>query len=311
MKPNVTYNSTALKQKQNINIFTRMKDNYQKYSIAYWFIFPTLLYLAVFQLYPLIESIRLSFTNLNFLIPTSGKFVGLKNYKELLFNDPNFWGIVGKSLIWVILSTVLQYLIAVPAAIILNQKIKLRSLWRGLMMVPWVTTIVIMGLIWKWIYDGDYGLLNHYLGTKFVWLGNSMTVWPAILLASTWKGFPYATLMMLAGLQGIDKSLLEAASIDGCSKVQSFFKVTLPLLTPILAVSAMISVVITWTKFEMIWVLTAGGPGVKTSILPTYIYTKSFQYYSMGMGSAVAVISMLVMIIFIAFYFILLKRLQD
>ena len=138
-----------------------------------------------------------------------------------------------------------------------------------------------------------------------------MTVWPAILLASTWKGFPYATLMMLAGLQGIDKSLLEAASIDGCSKVQSFFKVTLPLLTPILAVSAMISVVITWTKFEMIWVLTAGGPGVKTSILPTYIYTKSFQYYSMGMGSAVAVISMLVMIIFIAFYFILLKRLQD
>ncbi|MEH7248057.1 sugar ABC transporter permease [Neobacillus niacini] len=311
MKSSVNYNRTILTQERTPGKLTVIRDNYKKYSIAYWFILPTLLYLAVFQVYPLFESIRLSFTNLNFLIPTSGEYVGFQNFKELLFNDPEFWGIVGKSLFWVLVSTVLQYLIAVPAALILNQSIRFRSLWRGLLMVPWVTPIVIMGLIWKWIYDGDYGLLNHYLGTDFVWLGDDRTVWLSVLLASTWKGFPYATLMILAGLQGIDRSLLEAASIDGCSRFQSFFRITLPLLKPVLAASAMISIVITWTKFEMIWVLTGGGPGVSTSILPTYIYTKSFQYYDMGLGSAVAVLSMIVMLIFIAFYFKLLKKLQD
>ncbi|WP_163182676.1 carbohydrate ABC transporter permease [Neobacillus sedimentimangrovi] len=310
MKSDLSYSNTIYRERRP-GMLTVIRENYKIYSIAYWFILPTIVYLGVFQLYPLIESFRLSFTNLNYLIPTSGQYVGLDNYKELLFHDLHFWRIVGKSFVWVILSTILQYLIAVPAAVILNQKLKMRSLWRGLIMVPWVTPIVIMGLIWKWIYDGDYGLLNHYLGTDFVWLGDSKTVWPSILLASTWKGFPYATIMILAGLQGIPKSLLEASYIDGCSKFQSFFKVTLPLLTPILAVSAMISVVITWTKFEMIWVLTAGGPGVKTSILPTYIYTKSFQNFEMGMGSAVAVLSMLIMIIFILLYFRILNRVQD
>lgn len=287
-----------------------LKTNYKKYSEAYWFILPTMLYLGIFQLYPLIESIRLSFTNLNFLIPASGNFIGLANYKELLFHDHNFWKIVGNSFFWVFLSTIFQYLIAIPAALILNQNVRFRSLWRGLLMIPWVTPIVIMGLIWKWIYDGDYGLLNYYLNTDIVWLGNESTVWLSILLASTWKGFPYATLMLLAGLQGIDKSLLEAAAIDGCSKFQVFFRVTLPLLVPVLAASAMISVVITWTKFEMIWVLTGGGPGMSTSILPTYIYSKAFRGYDMGMGSAVAVLSMIMMFIFIVIYFKMLKKVQ-
>lgn len=310
MKPHLTYKEPQGVLRQ-VGIWKKVKFSFKNHDIAYLFILPTLLYLCVFQLYPLVESIRLSFTDLSFLIPTSGHYVGFANYKELLFHDSDFWGIVGKSFFWVILSTVLQYVIAIPAAVILNQKIKLRSLWRGLMMVPWVTPIVIMGLIWKWIYDGDYGLINYYLGTHTVWLGNATTVWSALLLASTWKGFPYATVMVLAGLQGIPKSLLEAAAMDGCSKFQSFFRVTLPLLMPILAVSTMISIVITWTKFEMIWVLTAGGPGVQTSILPTYIYTKAFQFYNMGSGSAVAVLSMVAMLGFIGLYFKILKRFES
>jgi multiple sugar transport system permease protein len=117
--------------------------------------------------------------------------------------------------------------------------------------------------------------------------------------------------MVLSGLQGIPDQLYEASYIDGCSPFQAFLKITIPNLKHILAVSIMISMILTWTKFEMIWVLTSGGPGFKTSILPTYVYTKSFQFFEMGLGSAVAVISMMIMIIFVVFYYKLLKRYQD
>lgn len=287
---------------------SKMESFWEKNKVPYLFLLPTILYLIIFQLYPLLESLRLSFTNLSLLIPGSGKFVWLDNYKKLLFQDKDFWGILFNTFIWVILSTVLQYLISIPAALVLNQKVKLRPLWRGLTMVPWVTPTVIMGLIWKWMYDGDYGLINYYLNTHISWLGNSLTVWPSLLLASTWKGLPYAIIMILAGLQGIPSSLYEAAYIDGSSDFQAFRKITMPMLKPVLMVSVMISIVMTWTKFEMIWVLTAGGPGVKTSILPTYIYTKAFQYFDFGEGSAVAVLAMIMMMIFIMLYVKVVKK---
>ncbi len=280
----------------------------RKNFLVYLFVFPTLLYLIVFQFYPLFESIRLSFTDLSFLRPGSGKYIGFENYKNLLFNDPNFWSIVLNSFVWVFGSTIFQYLLAVPTAMVLNSALAARSLWRGLLMIPWVTPTVIMGVIFKVIFDGDYGLLNYYLQTDIVWLGNENTVWPTLLLTSVWKGFPYATLMMLAGLQGIPKDIYEAAFVDGCNKFKQFFKITLPLLTPVLFVSGLVSIVISWTKFELIWVLTAGGPGTATSVLPTYVYTKAFINFDMGAGSAVATISMLFMLVFVVFYLRLFKN---
>lgn len=278
-----------------------MLQKIRKNYFAYLLILPTLAYLAIFQIYPIFDSVRLSFTDLSFLKPDSGSFAGLKNYIEL-FQDPNFPLLLCNSLLWVIGSTVLQYVIAVPVSILLNQKLAARGFWRGLMMVPWVTPTVIMGLIWQWIYDGDHGFLNQILGTHIVWLGNSMTVWPALLLASTWKGLPYATLMFLSGLQGIPKDLYEAGYVDGCNGWQRFRYITVPLLKPVIFVTALTSIVQTWTKFEMIWVLTGGGPGYATSTFPTYIYSKSFILYDMGGGSAVSVIAMLFMLVFILVY---------
>lgn len=285
--------------------------NMKKNMLVYLFILPTMLYLLIFQFYPLLESIRLSFTDLSFLRPGSGKFVGLANFKDLLFNDPNFWRIVKNSFGWVLGSTIFQYFIAIPAAMVLNGKLVARPLWRGFLMIPWVTPTVIMGVIFKAIFDGDYGLVNYYLNTNIVWLGNASTVWPTLLLTSVWKGFPYATLMMLAGLQGIPKDIYEAAYVDGCSRFKQFFKITMPLLMPVLLTSSLVSIVISWTKFELIWVLTAGGPGTATSILPTYVYTKAFINFDMGSGSAVATISMLFMMIFILFYLKLFNRNND
>lgn len=276
--------------------------NSKQFGVAYLLIMPTLLYLLIFQLYPLMESIRLSFTDLSFLRPNSGGYVGLQNYHTLLTADPVFWKIFVNSLIWVLGSTVLQFMVAIPVALVLNAKLPFRPLWRGLLMVPWVTPMVVMGLIWKWIYDGDYGLLNYYLNTKIVWLGNQSTVWPALLFSSMWKGFPYVTLMLLAGLQGISGELYEAAYVDGCNGLKRFFHITIPLLMPVIFVTGLICIVVSWTKFEMIWVLTAGGPGYATSVLPTYIYTNAFQFFNLGMGSAVAVISTLFVLVIVALY---------
>lgn len=273
-----------------------------KSGYIYAFLAPTLLFLLLFQIYPIINSVYTSFTDLNMIKVNSGKFVGLNNYVKLLTRDINFWPIFGNSLLWVFGSTVLQYFFAIPASLLLNRKFAGRSVIRGLMMVPWVTPVIIMGLIWRWIYDGDYGLLNYVLGTKNVWLGERNLVWPAMLLVSLWKGLPYATLMFLAGLQGIPADLYEAAYMDGCNKWKQFIYVTLPMLSPVILVTALTSIVQSWTKFEVIWVMTAGGPGYTTSILPTYIFSKSFKDFQMGTGSAVSVIAMLLMMIFVILY---------
>lgn len=268
----------------------------------YLFLLPTLLFLLVFQVYPILNSVYTSFTDLSMIKVNSGKFVGLKNYVKLFTSDSNFWPIMGNSLLWVFGSTVLQYLVAIPASLLLNQKFRGRPLLRGLMMVPWVTPVIIMGMIWRWIYDGDYGLLNYVLGTHTIWLGERGAVWPALLLVSLWKGLPYATLMFLAGLQGIPGDLYEAAYVDGCGKWRQFTNITIPMLSPVILVTALTSIVQSWTKFEVIWVLTGGGPGYATSILPTYIYSKSFKDFQMGMGSTVSVVAMLVMMVFVVLY---------
>ena len=289
---------------KNRQLGQEVRKNYY----LYLFLVPTMVYLLVFQVYPIFNSIYTSFTDLVLIKPNSGKLVGFKNYIKLLTGDKNFWPIVGNTVIWVFGSTVLQYLFAIPASLCLNQKFRGRSVLRGLMMVPWVTPVIIMGLIWRWIYDGDYGLLNYILGTHTVWLGNPSTVWYALLTTSLWKGLPYATLMFLAGLQGIPAELYEAAYVDGCNAWNRFTKITMPLLMPVILVTALTSIVQSWTKFEVIWVLTAGGPGYTTSILPTYIYSKSFVMYDMGQGSAVSVLAMLCMLIFVVAYLKIYNR---
>ena len=282
-----------------------LKQNY----FFYLMILPTLLYLLIFQIdllenmcYPIIETVRISFTNWLLTDQSSGGYVGFANYTRLFTQDSNFWTLFRNSVFWVLGSTVLQYFFAIPISVLLNQKMRARGLWRGLMMVPWVTPMVIAGLIWRWMFEGNYGLFNQLLGTDIVWLADSSTVWICLLIVSTWKGIPYATLMFLAGLQGIPGDLYEAAYVDGAGPFRRFWHITLPLLSPVIMVTALTSMVATWTKFETIWTMTSGGPGYTTSILPVYIYMKAFRSFEMGVGSAVAVVAMLVMTIFIIIY---------
>ncbi|QTH42219.1 sugar ABC transporter permease [Cohnella sp. LGH] len=281
---------------------------FREFGFGYFLLAPVVLYIVIFQFYPLVETVRLSLYDYSLISGRGMTFNGFDNYKELLMNDNAFWRIFKNSLVWVLGSTVLQFAIAIPAALILFGKIRMRGLWRGLMMVPWVSPVVIIGIVWKWIYDGHYGLFNHYLklagfiSENIVWLGDEVLVWPALLLTSAWKGFPYITLMMLSGLTGISKEMIEAAHMDGASAWQRFTRITLPMLKPIMYVTGLVSIVSSWTKFEMIWALTNGGPGYATSILPTYLYTNSFVYFDLGKGSAIAALSMAMVLVLVGLY---------
>jgi multiple sugar transport system permease protein len=275
--------------------------------VAYAFIAPPLLYLIIFQIYPLFESIRLSFTDLTPVKAGSGSFIGLINFKILLFEDPYFWLTVKNTLIWVIAPTILQYTGGILIALVLCQKLIGMPVWRGLLMVPWIIPTVIAAVLWRWIYDGQYGLLNYYLGTRILWLGEQKLIWPSIVFMAFWKGISYASVMMLAGLQGIPVEIHEVVRLDGAGPIRKLFCVTFPLMRPVLYTSVATSIVLSWTKFEVIWALTKGGPGYYSSTLPTYIYSKSFLYNLFGQGSAVAVLSMIFMLIIILLYLRIFK----
>ncbi|XID92090.1 carbohydrate ABC transporter permease [Paenibacillaceae bacterium WGS1546] len=289
----------------------------KSYGFGYLLLAPAVLYLVAFQFYPLFETVRLSLFDYSLISNRAMSFIGLDHYVYFLTEDDKFWKIMRNSLVWVIGSTAFQFAVAIPAALILNAKIRSRGLWRGLMMVPWVSPVVIIGIVWKWIYDGHNGIANHYLTEwriiqeSIVWLGDEFWVWPALLLTSVWKGFPYIALMLLSGLTGISKEMMEAAEVDGATAWQRLIRIVLPLLKPIMYVTGMVSIVSSWTKFEMIWALTNGGPGFETSILPTYVYTNAFVYYDLGRGSAIAALSMVFVLVLVAIYAKLFGRDND
>ena len=279
-------------------------------------ILPTVLYLLCFQLYPIFESIRLSFTD-TMLISPGWEYIGLENYRYLLFEDGKFWPIVLNSFRWIGLSLITQMALGLIMAMLLNQKVVARGALRGLGMVPWVMPVVVVGIMFKWLFDYYYGLVNITLqdwgiiSQSINWFGDEKWVWPTLILSATWKGFPYPMIMLLAGLKGISGELYESARVDGANAWQCFWRITLPALRPVLFVTGLVQIITGWTKFEMIWVLTNGGPGFATSILPTYVYANSFNFYKMGLGSAVAVISMLILFAFILVYYKFVRTEED
>jgi multiple sugar transport system permease protein len=275
---------------------------------------PVLLYLLAAQFYPLVETIRLSVFDHRPTHPGPQTFVGVDNYVELLTEDRRFWGIVRNSFLWVLGSTALQIIFGTALALVLNQSLRLRGLWRGLMLVPWVMPVVVVAIIWRWIFDGQHGLANYYLTAvgildePIVWLGSEFWVWPVLLLASAWVGTPFIALMVLAALQGIPPDILEAAHVDGTNRRQRLAYIIVPMLKPTLFVAGLIAIIVTWFKFELIWALTSGGPGFATSILPTYVYTQAFQRFDFGMAGAVATTAMVLVLIVAGLYARLLRE---
>jgi multiple sugar transport system permease protein len=268
---------------------------------------PTVLIFCAVIVYPLVSAIYLSLFSI--YTPTlQGRFVGLGNYAALA-DSPEFWRSLLNTFIWTVLTLILQIVLGVAAALMLNQAIFLRSLARSLILFPYFVSTVVAVLVWRWLFNDLYGILNHtmmwvgLLEMPLDWLGSMPNAMASVVLVGAWKYFPFVVIAVLARLQTIPEQLYEAATIDGAGAWGRFWDVTLPQLRDVLVVVVLLRAIWDFKEFDLIYLLTGGGPIIGTQTLPLMVYKEAFGLNEMGRASAVAVAMMLVMLVFMLLYF--------
>lgn len=261
---------------------------------------PWIVTFIAFSLYPVGYSLYLSFTKYDPLAGISPQFIGLSNYVEIM-NDPTFWQAVKNTVIFVVGTIPVTTAIAIILAVFLNQRIKFRSFFRASYFVPVMTSVVVISTIFTYIYS-PYGLLNSLLNLFGIpgknWLLNTNFALPAIMVMMIWASFGYYTVLFLAGLQNIPEEIYESAAIDGANTVQTFFRITLPLLRPMLIFALVINTIRSFQIFSQIFVMTQGGPLGSTRTVVYYLYNMGFQKFRMGYASGIAYLLFILILIF-------------
>lgn len=261
------------------------------------FLGPSLLGFLIFIAFPILYSLVISFTDWNLLNPM--KFVGVDNYTSLL-RDRNFWRALKNTGTFIIgyLPTVM--FVGLAIAVLLNSKLKFKTFFRGIYFLPVVTSWVAVSLVWKWVLNGQYGLLNYFLSLVGIhgpsWLTDPNTAMFAIIITSVWKDIGFIMVLYLGGLQGISPTLYESAEIDGANQWHKFRHVTLPGLRPTTFFVMMISLINSFQVFDQVNIMTGGGPGNATTVMVQNIYNSAFHFFEMGRASAMS--WMLFLIIF-------------
>ncbi len=284
------------------------------WQVAYPFVLPMIILMAGLILYPFFEAVRLSFTTRTITGVTN--FVGLQNYQDLL-QDRTFRDAVRVSFVYTVYSIIFKIVAGMLSALLLHNLTKGRSILTGLILLPWIIPTVVTALAWRLIYDPIFGGLNKILvmtgiGSLMVnlhlvdrmpasWLGSTELALPSIILVNVWKGIPFFTINLLAGLKSIDKELYEAASVDGATAWERFINVTLPGLRNVLLVTTLLSTIWTFNTFDIIYLLTGGGPGGTTRPFVIFAYEKAIQGLQFGAGAAVALLMVPIVAVLIFF----------
>lgn len=259
----------------------------------------TVVFIAVI-LYPLLYGIFLSLTDTD---PTTldSNFVGLNNYLRLA-KDSVFWISLRITFTYAFSTVLLELPISFGIALLLNENIRGRWLYRGLILLPWVMPNIAAAVVWGWLYSSDYGLINYYLNQvglidRYVlWLSNIRLALPASIIIQVWKGLPWTTVVLLAGLQTIPEELREAAEVDGANAWQRFVYVTLQYMRPVLIIIIVLRFAWAFNTFDLVYVLTYGGPGFSTHLLSIYMYLTSFSFRDMGYGSTLATMMLIILL---------------
>ena len=263
--------------------------------VGYAFVAPALAVLGAFILYPILYSIRLSFHDWNGFQPEWGPFVGLDNYLALA-QDEVFWKSAINSVLFVVWRTPLEVGLAFGLALLLNQKLPGRSLLRTLFFVPVVMSLIVVTLIFQKILESNTGLLNTLLRQAGLgslaqsWLGDPRTALPAVIFVSIWKNVGFSLVILLAGLQGLPHEVIEAARVDGADAWQLVARVITPLMRPVLAITTMLSIISGLKVFDLIFIMTRGGPTYASEVFATMLYRYAFDLNQMGIASAIAVV---------------------
>jgi ABC-type sugar transport system permease subunit len=261
---------------------------------ALYFLLPSCFVVGLFSIFPIVESFRLSFYRLILTLPWLGqRNVGLENYSDLL-SDPVARDSIRTTLIFIAVTIPLELVLGLGIALVLNQTLRGRGLLRAVVLIPWAIPTVVSSQMWRFIFNDRYGLVNFALfgadtSSYIAPLADPYLAMIAIMAAEIWKTTPFAALIMLAGLQGISDDLYEAASMDGATAWQEFRYVTLPLLKPALLLALLFRTIDALRVFDLVYVMTQGGPADTTNVLQFYGYKKIFAEGMVGYGSAIAV----------------------
>jgi len=281
--------------------------------LGYLMVTPALLCILLIAIYPVFRTFSLSLTNMKMQFHDMAKYVGLKNYIQLL-EEPRFWSATYNTLYFTVVSVALELVIGFVMALVMNMPFQGRGIVRAAVLVPWAIPTTISATMWKFMYHDQFGVINDILYRLGIisqyksWLGStSSALWCAII-AYVWKTAPFMGLLLLAGLQTIPAELYEAATVDGASKVRQFFSVTLPLVMPTMLVALIFRTLDAFRVFDLIFVLTGGGPGNSTETLSMYSYTMLFRNLDFGTGSAIAVLIFIFVFLISLAYIALLNK---
>jgi len=271
---------------------------------------PAILYILVIVAYPLVQTVELSFTDAA-LKPTVN-WVGMANYDKIFAG--NFSEIILRTFVWTFFSVLIKMIIGVCGAVLLNAAVPGRTLFRILLMPPWVVPMAIGIFMWGWMYNGQFGMISGLLQNfgitsgPVAFLAHGDTAFWATIVTDVWIGVPLVTLYMLAAMQSIPKDLYEAAWVDGAGRFYRFRRITLPMIVPALLTMSMLSLIATFNSFDIIWILTRGGPSGETTTMIIDTYKTAIGSYKYGEGAARAVLICIFLSIFCFFYFRVVSR---
>lgn len=277
--------------------------------LGYLFVAPMLLFLLGIILFPLGHAFL---TSLYREAGVNIRFVGVGNYTRL-FDDPTFWNSLWVSVVFTVASVALHLVVAMPVALFLNGLRRGRTTLRLAFLTPWMVTPVLGAIAWVWLLDPHFGVVNHILRSlgaiseNRIWLGEPALALGSIIAVDVWRGFPFIMLILLAGLQTVPREEYEAASIDGAGTLQRFLFVTLPHLRYLLVVATTLDVINTVRTFDIVAVMTKGGPVNATEVLPVLIFNTAFQANRFGPGAAIGVVLLGLLLIFSTLYVLLLQ----
>jgi multiple sugar transport system permease protein len=287
----------------------------RRVRFAYMLIIPSLVLITLLSLYPIVEGIIVSLQRQNMLRGDPNAFVGAANYRRALFDEPQFWSSLAKTVYWTAGSVAGAYLLGLALALLTNMNIHGRGFFRALFLIPWVMPDVCTALLWKWLYGDEFGVINFLLakfgliGHPITWLSDQNLAMPAVIFVQIWKLYPVMFITLLAALQNVPNELIEAARIDGATMGQRFRYVTFPFIRPTSLVITLLASLWTFQAFDIVYLLTGGGPADATKILPTLVYDKAFWGLEMGYATAVAFLMLLCLLV-ISLGFLIVQRSQ-
>ena len=270
---------------------------------GYAYLVPAALCLLATVVFPILKAIHMSLYNHVLIKPQEYRFIGLGNYLRLV-QDEVFWLSLWNSGVWVFGSVSLQFLGGFAAALLLHQAFRGRALVRTITLLPWVVPGVVVALVWEFLYQPNYGLINDvlfrlgWLHERVAWLSDPGLAMPAVIATNVWRGVPFFAIMLLAGLQAIPGDLYEAARVDGASVVGRFRHVTLPLLRPIIVVATATRIIWTFNYADLIFVMPNGGPANATQITSTYTLVKAYSDLDFGYAATLSVVLLVIMLTF-------------